>query len=995
MIERSQAARRAAQIRAGDFPASPTLPRDRPCNGLAFLLDAAVPMPGLRSLRNDIDTIRRGAFGIEADRDLVVVTFARPLLLEPDRWPGALLLIATPSGTLRSFVKGGDLHSEVPHVVPPPPYRWVELWWNGGLGRVAVETLAPVPVAALWDLPGVTVQPAAPIASPVMQPRSVRAPVGSARTRIARATVPMAAGGPDLMADMARRLRESERHPRLAALGRGARDGLVSALALILAPLLGLGAVLGAMLGVAGTGWLRPAPSAAARRPGLGAALLAWVRWRTPLGTALKRQFGNRLQQVEKLIAAGDLDGALRLALRLGSDKPGKKPPTRYPSQLPAARATLDFDLAPALFVSPILADAALHQVRQRYVALAERLERDGDFRRAAYIYSQLLDYQRRAVLVLEKGGLFADAAKLALGAKLEAPLTIRMLFKAGQLETALAIAKRTATFEQLAEDSRGKHAEYHAYVLKAWTEMLLATGQPLRALQVTDALAQHDADVALLAARRKWLMVALDAAEDDAFGVELAARALLTASWTAADIDPRGIEAFPQMAGVTGAGCYPAVLDWLQKRARGDGPDAGESLIDIVGAMIRIAAPEQREQVAFWHGPGQTMLERLARAVVAVAGALDQSDLQALQLLLRKARLSVLAADLGKLRALHAAAKPKRSEWEIAPPEVVRPAIRVACQIGNGAMLIWRENAMLELLDRFGTPLWRQSFGEVVGLVAIGSSPHVIVIQADENGGRVLTRFESNHRSFHPIGSVDLRAHHDLTSESQWLVQIGGEIGGLDLAQLCAALPVVEFAWSCALTDRLQALAFTHQPDGRAWLTVDTSPDRAGLIEMWTLRSTGALETHICLPAVSPNSPVPGPGSWFWDTQSGHGRIGSIDEPRRWMSPFLWNEQAEDRARTLLRQRAAAGIGDIDRFQACDFGRPFVRATSGPEREDGSVQRDACVIAFPAAAPAMTLRYDAARPLVCLARGKMLLFGDDVGRLVILDATKARLTVL
>lgn len=181
----------------------------------------------------------------------------------------------------------------------------------------------------------------------------------------------------------------------------------------------------------------------------------------------------------------------------------------------------------------PILDGQAFVALQWRYRDLAHKLETDGDFHRAAYIFSQLLGDHARAVEVLEKGEFFIEAARLALDARLEPAIAIAMFYKAGELDTALALAKRTGCFDRLAEHSRDKGGAYHAYVMKAWTDMLVATGQGQRALQVTDPLAADAAaDPTLLAERRRWLSTALNDASGCTLDTELIARALLTARW-------------------------------------------------------------------------------------------------------------------------------------------------------------------------------------------------------------------------------------------------------------------------------------------------------------------------------------------------------------------------------------------------------------------------------------------------------------------------------
>lgn len=948
----------------------PTLAGAGWCDGMAFLLRDGAPMPDLRPIREAVRGIWRGPLGAGADAPtLILVALAAPMQVDAATWPSALPLVATRGATLTSFVREAGAPAAETRPLGSVNIKRLELWWGGQSHRIVVEALENLPIADLWSMPRIHIHhPAARVRAAKVAMGTAGGVAGGAagegtaeagRAPVSRASVPIAEDGADLLRDMAAQLKATEERTRLSSIVRQAFGQLFST------RLFGAG---GGGSESGGQGTRSP------RQPGLLENLAGWFRWHTPLGNGLRSQFGERLGVVEKMIASGDLDGALRLALKLGSDNPSKKPPSRYPGQVPGARATLDFDLAGEDFAAPIFGDGAYYALRARYLQLAEQLERNGDFRRAAYIHSQLLGDHHRAVLVLEKGQLFQEAAKLAIGSRQEPALAIRMLFLAGENDAALALARRTACFDQLAEDSRKKNPAYHAYVIKAWTDVLLATGQPLRALQVTDHLTEAaPIDDPLLTARRDWLHAALGVDEGENVDGELAIRGILTAA---------------------GGAPEAAILDWLGAVIRGDAEDAGMLLLDLLGHLSRLGAPDRAEQAAFWQGPGQAFVEDFARSLIATASStLAPRDLDALRSVLSRAELPVLETDIGKLTKLHVSpVKPDR-EWQVPPITVERPAVKCACLLGNGNMLVWRESRLLQLLDRDGATVWQQNVSDVTGLIAIGSSPNVILVQAQQDGTSLLTRFASHSRTFHAIGKVALAAHHDITSESQWLVQIGGEIGALDLVKLCAPPPRIEFLWSCALTDRLRVIAFGHYPDGASWITRDVSQDRAGVVEIWSLKSTGELTTSVCLPARGDelSKPLP-PSDWCWSIQHGVNLMKTTDGETPGKAMFIapWSEDQERQARLFAAARARARMSDFDTVQACDFARPYVGKVT-PANGDGT----RTTIGEPGEkTPAMILKCHGAAKFSCVSRGRRganpkagtqagaVLLADDHGRL-------------
>jgi hypothetical protein len=300
---------------------------------------------------------------------------------------------------------------------------------------------------------------------------------------------------------------------------------------------------------------------------------------------------------------------------------------------------------------------------------------------------------------------------------------------------------------------------------------------------------------------------------------------------------------------------------------------------------------------------------------------------------------------------------------------------------------MIWRENSLLQLLDRHGRALWQGNVSDVTALVAVGSGPHVIVIQ-QQNGASQLTRFASHMRSFHPIGLVDLAAHHDITTDGQWLVQIGGEIGALDLVKLCADAPSVEFLWSCALTGQVRALAFLHNSAVPRWLTCNLQPGRVGVLEMWAL-AQATLETRIGRPILPGNQGgLMPPREWFW-TQTYVHRLSDTRVPDNAMPFVLWTETVEREIANAMERRWDEMPG-FDTVQSCDFQRACV-APGIPPASDGAITTRIVTATGLKPIP-MMVQHDVDTPLICLARGMRISDGSDRSNIVLLADPHGRL---
>jgi hypothetical protein len=272
-----------------------------------------------------------------------------------------------------------------------------------------------------------------------------------------------------------------------------------------------------------------------------------------------------------------------------------------------------------------------------------------------------------------------------------------------------------------------------------------------------------------------------------------------------------------------------------------------------------------------------------------------------------------------------------------------------------------------MQLLGRHGEVLWQGNVGDVEALIAVGSGANVIVVQNDAQGSagtRRLTRFATHSRSFHPVGALDLVAYHDVTSEGQWMVQVGGQIGALDLVKLCERTPAVALLWSCALTSAVHARAFYHDPGAPSWLTVSSQPGREGVVEKWMLVGGQELTAQIARPTTAgKNAQIIPPSAWWW----GQYNLPPEDLRSNARLPFvIWSEKDEREIARMMAERHQL-YPEADAFQSGDFNRSRVIGKA-PSQEGGA---GLTVLTAAGHRPAtMTIRHDGEPALRCLARG-------------------------
>jgi hypothetical protein len=228
------------------------------------------------------------------------------------------------------------------------------------------------------------------------------------------------------------------------------------------------------------------------RPPSLLSRLEAWLRERArrlgweSFGRFLARKHAEHLQKLLALLDANDLDEALKHAIPLSNEKGGAGTPSL---SLPSPRT----DLA----ISPVrakgggalgLGGGLFDHLRQRYRALLQRLLELERWKDAAFVLAELLDDAAGAVALLEKHGLFREAAELAEGRELAPPIVVRQWILARDLARATNIARRHDAFGPAITRLRATDSQAARALALAWADLRAKSGDYLGALAALEA---------------------------------------------------------------------------------------------------------------------------------------------------------------------------------------------------------------------------------------------------------------------------------------------------------------------------------------------------------------------------------------------------------------------------------------------------------------------------------------------------------------------------
>lgn len=204
-----------------------------------------------------------------------------------------------------------------------------------------------------------------------------------------------------------------------------------------------------------------------------------WMRhwiWRSLLGQLLGAAHSRYLGRMLEMFERGDLEEALRHAIPT-SKVPRSPEQVRAPTLLPSApRKALELGTVRQPAGTLVLENDLFAHLRATYERAFSRLVERGQIAEAAFVLSELLEDDARAVKFLESHGRFRQAAKLAELRKLPPGFVVRQWFLAGDRERAIAIARRDGAFEDAILRLNGR-SDAQAALRLLWADSLAASG--------------------------------------------------------------------------------------------------------------------------------------------------------------------------------------------------------------------------------------------------------------------------------------------------------------------------------------------------------------------------------------------------------------------------------------------------------------------------------------------------------------------------------------
>jgi hypothetical protein len=195
------------------------------------------------------------------------------------------------------------------------------------------------------------------------------------------------------------------------------------------------------------------------------------------LAQILGQRQADYLSRLMQMFEQGDLDAALRHAIPLGGQaQPGE---TSRSLALPSPRTSLAISRGrPGSGPTMLLRDDYYAELRRRYRAAAEKLEREGRYREAAFVLAELLHADEEAIALLERHGLYPLAAELAESRQLAPGLQVRQWFLAKDLGRAVAVARRHGVFaDAVSRLERSKHLAEARQLRLLWADALATNG--------------------------------------------------------------------------------------------------------------------------------------------------------------------------------------------------------------------------------------------------------------------------------------------------------------------------------------------------------------------------------------------------------------------------------------------------------------------------------------------------------------------------------------
>jgi hypothetical protein len=459
------------------------------------------------------------------------------------------------------------------------------------------------------------------------------------------------------------------------------------------------------------------------------------------VGRWLARQQQAYVDRLLKLFEQEDLDAALRHAVPLSRE--AGDPTARAPLSVPGPRANLSLRLsAPARGAPGITLQADRYaQLRAKYRAAAEKLEREGKLDEALFVLVELLEAPLDGIAMLERHGRFRQAAELAEARKLAPELVVRLLVAAKDWPRALAHARRTRSYAaaiSLAE--RAQQHEVAGTLRLAWADGFASAGDFSSAVSTAWGVRGGEPLV------RRWVSLGLEAEGPGA--LRLLVRQL--------ELDPQHPEAPLKRA-----------LETLRNDAPDEAPTRAalaESLLNGTSATAEVRSVIARAAV-------RALIRDEAALGAQVPGLLDK----------------LLRADEGPLRAdfppfVPAVPRVSTGASLVIPGEPSAFEPFAAVSLPGGRTLVALGEVGLALVARDGRVSWRAPVS-AHQLVRYEGGEQVLAVSRRDDV-LALSRVMLATRSVTRWAELDrVTAFAPTVVEGLWFIAQGAQVSGLETA--------------------------------------------------------------------------------------------------------------------------------------------------------------------------------------------------------------------
>lgn len=617
------------------------------------------------------------------------------------------------------------------------------------------------------------------------------------------------------------------------------------------------------------------------RGPGFLSRMLNWAKWQTPFGNRLRRDLEKHINDTAKMIADGDIDKALKHALALGAAQEAEdKKRGLGISKVPEPRGTLDLDFSGhTAGSSAVLSGLGYSSIAAQYQYLAQKLSKDGDHRRAAFIYAELLSNVPSALQELEKIKAFEEAAKLATARKQPGHIAARLWFLAGEKDIALSIARRSDALGYIANVAQDRDPEFAAFVRGHWMQSMIAAGDLGAAVRESRGH-PNLARLHEIVVQQAILAGLLD--DPDVLNAAVA-----TLPWP--------LEALSQTFVSSQQDPTSIVATQINRAVYGQDPEAMAQRQILIQGFGADAPERKKSKTTYWTERAPLLGDTLIRTILGYdAKAVGAPPLDTLTRTAKALGLHALHEDLRHIR--RKSPKKKQVERFAIPEPGTNPRVwSGAVCAAVGQTLLWHEAGEVGLFDSQGERVWTGQLPEMAGAVPIGAGRLMILIQGPAARRRISV-FDTRTHSLRFLGVTQLITWHTSAKATSWAVQTPTAIGALDVAAMLDDTPDFHLLWSVTQTVSVIVIAFKESDVETRWITQRIEISHYGLLEKWRYdRSNQNLLVTIANPDNDP-------------TRALH------------EDPHIWSNA--DTFVAADQQANAVGIANSYRFESYDYAR-------------------------------------------------------------------------